>query len=738
MWTTHITTTAVMRHQPPRPGILSLLLAAITMAAAIAVAPLPADAEIDPRRTPGGGEPVRLARPTWDTGWFQAEIISQLLTELGYRVDGPTTMETNAFYGDVAADEVDLWVNGWFPLHDPLLAEPGDSTTADGGGGAIRVGFEVRGGALQGYMADAATVAALGIETLADLADPEVAAAFDSTGDGRADLIGCNPDWACGPIVDHHLEVYGLSDTVDQVRGDYGPLMQATVDRYRAGEGVLFYTFTPNWTVGELVPGTDVVWIPAPFPSLPPEIADQEPLTIVDQVAGCLDDPCSMGFAPSDIRAVASRSFLAANPSVQALLEGFEIALDDISAQNASMTRDEDAAADIAAYASRWIEEHRIDVDRWLAAAVEAHEAAGLALAPGPGDAAAGGDRLGTLRVVTRLAPPFVDYQGSSYGGFSIELLRLVASDIGADVEIYAVNSSAKLIDDVDRGAAAIGVGAVAITSEREHEVDFTQPYIDSGLQILVADRDPGLFGGRLGSVTRNLFSGNLLALVLVLIVAMTLSAHAIWLTERRKNPDFPVSYRAGIWESLWWAAVTATTVGYGDKTPKGTAGRIFGLFWMFSGLFLLAYFTAGITTAFTIEELHRSIDEPADLRGRSVGVVADSAAPDFLARQGIGAVSYPTDREAYEALLDGELEAFVHNAAILQHFVATDGRGGVDVSGLVFAERGFGFIVETDSELTEILNRSLLSLIESGRFDALHEQWFGADSAAGGRLGPP
>lgn len=665
---------------------------------------------------------VRMARPTWDTGWFQAEVAAKLITELGFAVEGPVTMENDEFYAAVDDGDIDLWVNGWFPLHRELI---------EGRPSVVPIGFEVRGGAQQGYLADRASVEALGIETLADLADPEIASAFDTSGDGLADLIGCNRSWSCGPIVDHHLDAYGLTETVAQIQGDYGPLMRSTVDRYRAGQPVLFYTFTPNWTVGELVPGVDVVWIPAPFASLPEAIEDQEPLTVISGVPGCLSDPCSMGFAPSDIRSVAGADFLSVNPGIKALLENLEIPLDDISDQNARMVRGEDSAADIERHAEQWISNHRAEIDQWLSESAAARSADGLPPLAGAGQDVPLSDRstgrVGPLRVVTRVAPPFVSYDDGKYAGFSIELLNMVAADIGADIELYAVNTSAKLMDDVGRQAADLGVGAVAITSRREETVDFTQPYIDSGLQILVADRQEGFLGGRLGAVAGAVFSTDLLVLVLVLMTILVIAAHVIWLTERGSNPDFPPSYRAGIWESLWWAAVTATTVGYGDKTPKGPAGRIFGLFWMFSGLFVLAYFTAGIATAFTIDELNRTINEPAELRGHAVGVAADSTALDYLERQGIAVSEFATAEDAYAALLDGEIEAVVHDAAILQHFVATNEQGGVNVSGLVFAERGFGFAMAPDSDLAEPVNRSLLELIESGEFDGLHEKWFGA-----------
>ena len=64
--------------------------------------------------------------------------------------------------------------------------------------------------------------------------------------------------------------------------------------------------------------------------------------------------------------------------------------------------------------------------------------------------------------------------------------------------------------------------------------------------------------------------------------------------------------------------------------------------------------------------------------------------------------------------------------------FVATDGRGGVHLSGLVFAERDFGFVLPTDGDLIEPINRALLRLIENGDYAELHNRWFGSQPGGG------
>jgi len=55
----------------------------------------------------------------------------------------------------------------------------------------------------------------------------------------------------------------------------------------------------------------------------------------------------------------------------------------------------------------------------------------------------------------------------------------------------------------------------------------------------------------------------------------------------------------SGILDTLWWALVTITTVGYGDVVPHSTLGRIVGLILMLSGVVLVSLFTATIASIF-------------------------------------------------------------------------------------------------------------------------------------------
>lgn len=327
-------------------------LAAITAVLALVLAACGDDAAPDTDDISGN---INMARANWDTGYFQAEVYYQLLTELGYDVEHPENNELGAelFYVAASEGDVDFWVNGWFPLHDEFLAAAPN---------AQRVGNSIAAGGFQGYLVDRATADEYGIESIEQIAaDPELAALFDTDGDGTADLVGCDAGWGCHDAIELHFDQEGLGENMTHVVASYSVLMADVIARYERGEPVLFYTWTPNWTVGALAPGEDVVWINAgTHPDGNPAVPD---------VVGCVTDPCDIGWAANDINVVANADFLAENAPAARLLEVVELPLGDVSAQNFLMDQGENTQADITRHAEEWIAENRALVDSWLDAA---------------------------------------------------------------------------------------------------------------------------------------------------------------------------------------------------------------------------------------------------------------------------------------------------------------------------------------------------------------------------------
>ena len=92
-----------------------------------------------------------------------------------------------------------------------------------------------------------------------------------------------------------------------------------------------------------------------------------------------------------------------------------------------------------------------------------------------------------------------------------------------------------------------------------------------------------------------------LLASATVLFGLVLVAASAIHLVEHQAQPD----KFGSIPDSMWWAIVTLTTVGYGDVVPITVAGRIVAGFTMLMGLMMLALPIGIVANAFA-EEIHR------------------------------------------------------------------------------------------------------------------------------------
>jgi len=106
----------------------------------------------------------------------------------------------------------------WFLIRDRFLEY--DRTA----GRVEPVGYEVRAGALQGYLIDKNTAEMYNITSLADLQDLASAKLFDMDDDGKTDQVGCNEGCGCASIVDRHIRELELSETTIHLHGNYPTL----------------------------------------------------------------------------------------------------------------------------------------------------------------------------------------------------------------------------------------------------------------------------------------------------------------------------------------------------------------------------------------------------------------------------------------------------------------------------------------------------------------------------------
>ncbi len=83
-----------------------------------------------------------------------------------------------------------------------------------------------------------------------------------------------------------------------------------------------------------------------------------------------------------------------------------------------------------------------------------------------------------------------------------------------------------------------------------------------------------------------------------VMLIIIVLAASGIYLIEREAQPDAFQS----IPQAMWWAAVTLTTVGYGDVVPVTVLGKVFGLLITIAGVGMVALPAGILASGFSTE----------------------------------------------------------------------------------------------------------------------------------------
>lgn len=323
-------------------------------------------------------------------------------------------------------------------------------------------------------------------------------------------------------------------------------------------------------------------------------------------------------------------------------------------------------------------------------------------------------------------APPFAMKDASGiWDGIAVRLWRHVAVDLGLTYQLQEMSPPDLLASIVDSKLTAV-VTAVA-SAEGERLADFSHPYYSSGLGIAVpaASSAPDWL-----TVAGNLLSWPFLKLVgLLVLVLMTVGA-VVWLCERRDNREhFSEQPLRGIADGLWWAAVTMTTVGYGDKAPRTQVGRVLGGIWMFVALIVISFFTAHVTSTLTVSSLSGRVRGPEDLPHVRVGTLRDSAAQSQLRGDlGIAAGGYDTVGNGLDALALGDIDAFVLGEPILRYEAANRFQGRLEVIGSSFLRQDYVFAMPLNSSLRKDINESLLSYISTEEWQNLLRQYLGRD----------
>lgn len=312
------------------------------------------------------------------------------------------------------------------------------------------------------------------------------------------------------------------------------------------------------------------------------------------------------------------------------------------------------------------------------------------------------------LIIGTKEAPPFaIKTPTRDWTGISIELWQDIAKELNLDYEFRETDIEG-LIQGVADGTLDAAVAAITVTPGREKLVDFSHPFHSSGLGIAVPFRKARWLG-----VLKQFFSWTFLKIVLVLLLVFSAAGMLVWLFERRHNPQqFGKKFAKGLGDGLWWSAVTMTTVGYGDKTPRTAAGRIVAVVLMFVGIVLVSGFTAALASMLTTAGLESQIRGPQDLPDVRVVTVEGTTSEAYLRAQHIPFRPVHTPEAALKAVALREADAAVYDRPILRYLVNQRHVHKLHVLPQRFDRQDYAIALPAGSPLREPINRVLLERI--------------------------
>ncbi|KAL2100992.1 hypothetical protein ACEWY4_002753 [Coilia grayii] len=278
---------------------------------------------------------------------------------------------------------------------------------------------------------------------------------------------------------------------------------------------------------------------------------------------------------------------------------------------------------------------------------------------------------------------------------------------------------------------AHMAVGSLTINEERSEVIDFSVPFIETGISVMVSRSN--------GTVSPSAFLEPFSADVWVMMFVMLLlvSAIAVFVFEyfspvgynrcladgrEAGGPSFTIG--KAIW--LLWGLVFNNSVPV--QNPRGTTSKIMVSVWAFFAVIFLASYTANLA-AFMIQEEY--VDQVSGLSDKKFQRPNDFSPPFRFGTVPNGSTernirnNYPEMHgymvkfhqknvdEALQSLKMGKLDAFIYDAAVLNYMAGRDeGCKLVTIgSGKVFASTGYGIAIQKDSGWKRHVDLAILQL---------------------------
>jgi polar amino acid transport system substrate-binding protein len=330
-----------------------------------------------------------------------------------------------------------------------------------------------------------------------------------------------------------------------------------------------------------------------------------------------------------------------------------------------------------------------------------------------------------SLRVAVYNVPPYgyVDTDGT-VSGVSVDLWRRVAEQMEWHYQLIPVTDMEAILSGLEQGRFDAAIGAITITPERAARVDFSYPAHRSGVAIALKREAGPMFAlTSYGSAV-----SELAPLIVITVAMLIVIGIAMWAVERRVRFAAPGSESAvgSLRDGLYWAVVTMTTVGYGDKTPKTTLGRAVAAAWMLGSLILVSLLSTSLVSRLTAERVEaRDSVASIDLAGKKLAAVAQSSGAEYLDQLHLQYTKFKNLPEALDSVAKGQSDAVVNSIGALQYFVSMRYAKSIEIPQGLLASAYMAIALPEHSPIKKPIDRVLIRITNSAEWRNIEDKFF-------------
>ncbi|KAL8189245.1 hypothetical protein R6Q57_028811 [Mikania cordata] len=308
------------------------------------------------------------------------------------------------------------------------------------------------------------------------------------------------------------------------------------------------------------------------------------------------------------------------------------------------------------------------------------------------------------------------------FNGFVIAVFDEMMKELKLPYDYFAyIGSYDELMKQIPAERFDAIAGDVTIMSSRHDYVDFTQPYTESGLEMIVPVRS------RLSNQPW-LFLKPYTAKMWWFIAAITLyNGFIIWLIERYHCEHLRGSVVNQIGIIIWLAFTTLFTL-RGDKLHSNLS-RMAVIVWLFVALIITQSYTASLASMLTAQRLEPTISSVEALRNMNAtvgycnGSLVNHYLKDVLGFKSFNVKSYNSTQRYAEALNRGEIAAIFLEVPSAKVFLAQYCKSFVR-TGETFKVGGFGFAFPRKFSWLSEANKALMNVSESGKLKELEDTY--------------